>query len=88
MAGNLENVGWCRPGCEGLYNILIMEELHTIVGCGAGTTTRVVYPHEERYERAENVKDPGLYIERLPELLERKRALLAPAVPEEISVAL
>ena len=58
------------------------------MGCGAGTTTRVVYPHEERYERAENVKDPGLYIERLPELLERKRALLAPAVPEEISVAL
>ena len=79
MAGNLENVGWCRPGHEGLYNILIMEEKQTIVGCGAGTTTRVVYPRENRYERVENVKDPGLYIERLDEMLARKRELLAPA---------
>ena len=78
MAGNLENVGWCRPGHEGLYNILIMEEKQTIVGCGAGTTTRVVYPGENRYERAENVKDPGLYIERLSEMLARKQELLAP----------
>ena len=77
MAGNLENVGWCRPGCEGLYNILIMEELQTIVGCGAGTTTRVLFPEEGRYERQENVKDPSLYAERLPELLEKKRRLLA-----------
>lgn len=76
MAGNLENVGWCRPGREGLYNILIMEELQTIVGCGAGTTTRVMFSGENRYERAENVKDPGLYIERLTELLERKKVLL------------
>ncbi|MGP1349515.1 MAG: coproporphyrinogen dehydrogenase HemZ [Stomatobaculum sp.] len=76
MAGNLENVGWCRPGREGLYNILIMEELQTIVGCGAGTTTRVMLPGEKRYERAENVKDPGLYMERLTELLERKKVLL------------
>jgi oxygen-independent coproporphyrinogen-3 oxidase len=79
MAGNLENVGWCRPGHEGLYNILIMEEKQTIVGCGAGTTTRVIYPGENRYERVENVKDPGLYIERLSEMLARKRELLAPA---------
>ena len=76
MAGNLENVGWCRPGREGLYNILIMEELQTIVGCGAGTTTRVVFPDEDRYERAENVKDPELYAARLEEMVGRKKSLL------------
>lgn len=90
MAGNLENVGWCRPGHEGLYNILIMEEKETIVGCGAGTTTRVVFPGEDRYERVENVKDPALYIERLEEMISRKRKLLSPdsvgksaEIPEE-----
>lgn len=90
MAGNLENVGWCRPGHEGLYNILIMEEKETIVGCGAGTTTRVVYPGEDRYERVENVKDPALYIARLDEMLARKEGLLSPdsagkraEIPEE-----
>ena len=76
MAGNLENVGWCRPGHEGLYNILIMEELQTIIGCGAGTTTRVMFPGENRYERAETVKDPDLYAANLPEMLRRKAEVL------------
>ena len=77
MAGNLENVGWCRPGREGLYNILIMEELQTIVGVGAGTTTRVMFPEENRYERAENVKDPLLYVQKAEEMAERKRRLIS-----------
>ena len=77
MAGNLENVGWCRPGREGLYNILIMEELQTIVGAGAGTTTRVMFPEENRYERAENVKDPLLYVQKAEEMAERKRRLIS-----------
>ena len=76
MAGNLENVGWCRPGREGLYNILIMEELQTIVGAGAGTTTRVMFPEENRYERAENVKDPLLYVQKAEEMTAKKRRLL------------
>ena len=78
MTGNFENVGYCRPGHEGLYNILIMEEKQTIIGCGAGTTSKFVYPGITRIERAENVRDPGLYIEKLPEMLGRKRRLLRP----------
>ena len=31
MAGNLENVGYARPGKEGIYNILIMEEKQSIL---------------------------------------------------------
>ena len=77
MAGNFENVGYCRPGREGLYNILIMEEKQTIVACGAGTTSKIVFPEENRLERAENVKDPALYIERLGDMLSRKEKLLA-----------
>jgi coproporphyrinogen dehydrogenase HemZ len=77
MAGNFENVGYCRPGKEGLYNILIMEEKQTILACGAGTTSRFVYPGENRIERAENVKDPALYILRLDEMLLRKQKYLA-----------
>jgi len=75
MAGNLENVGWCKKGKEGLYNILIMEELETIVGCGAGTTTRVMRGAGQ-YDRLENVKDPGLYVERLKEMLAKKERAL------------
>lgn len=77
MAGNFENVGYARPGKACLYNILIMEEKQTILACGAGTTTKVVFPAENRLERVENVKDVEQYIARIGEMLERKEKMLA-----------
>ena len=76
MAGNFENVGYALPGKACIYNILIMEEMQTIAACGAGTTTKVVYPAEHRRERAENVKDVEQYISRIDEMIGRKDALL------------
>ena len=40
--GNLENVGFAKPGSECLYNIYMMEELHSIFGAGAGAVTKLV----------------------------------------------
>lgn len=77
MAGNFENVGYAAPGKACIYNILIMEEKQTIVACGAGTTTKRLYPEENRIERVENVKDVEQYISRIDEMIERKRKLLA-----------
>lgn len=76
MAGNFENVGYAAPGKECIYNILIMEEKQTIVACGAGTTTKVVFPKENRLERVENVKDVGQYIDRIDEMIARKEKML------------
>ncbi len=75
MAGNFENVGYALPGKECIYNILIMEEQQTIIGCGAGTTTKRVIPEETRIERVENVKNVEQYMERIDEMIERKRKL-------------
>lgn len=75
MAGNFENVGYAKDGKEGIYNILIMEEKQTIVACGAGSISKRVYP-DGRIERCENVKDVSQYIERIVEMIERKRVLL------------
>ena len=55
-----------------------MEEQQTIIGCGAGTTTKLVIPGENRIERVENVKNVEQYIERIDEMIERKRNLLNP----------
>ena len=74
MAGNFENTGFARPGTEGIYNILIMEEKQSIVACGAGSTTKAVFA-QDRIERAENVKDVETYIKRVDEMIERKRKL-------------
>ena len=74
MAGNLENIGFSKPGKECLYNILIMEEKQTIIACGAGTSSKRVCG-DGRIERIENVKDPKLYIERLDEMIMRKESM-------------
>ena len=73
MAGNFENVGYSKPGREGIYNILIMEEKQTIMAVGAGASTKVVFPEETRIERVENVKDVTTYIENIDEMIDRKR---------------
>lgn len=72
IAGNMENVGYAKEGCEGIYNILIMEEKQTIIALGAGSVTKYVYPDGERIERVDNVKNVDLYIERIDEMIERK----------------
>ena len=48
----------------------------TIIGCGPGVTTKVVYPAENRRERCENVKEVEQYISRIGEMLERKEKIL------------
>ena len=74
MAGNFENVGYSTEGKAGLYNVLIMEEKQTILAAGPGASTKFVFENGARIERVENVKDLKQYIERIDEMLERKRA--------------
>ena len=40
--GNYENVGFAKPGTEGLYNIYMMEEVHSIFAAGAGAVSKLV----------------------------------------------
>ena len=74
---NLENIGWAKPGFECLYNIYIMEEVHTILSAGAGGSTKLVIPGRRRgkIERIFNFKYPTEYIDRFAELLDRKKAV-------------
>ncbi|MDI9493634.1 MAG: coproporphyrinogen dehydrogenase HemZ [Bacillota bacterium] len=73
MAGNLENVGYCFPGEESLYNIRIMEENQTILALGAGGISKVWYPDENRLERIPNVSNYEIYIERIEKMIQRKK---------------
>ncbi len=70
MSGSFENVGWCIRGAEGLYNIYIMEELHSILSLGAGGSTKMVDPVAGRIERVFHAKYPNEYITR-PEKIEK-----------------
>ena len=74
MSGSFENVGWSRDGRDCLYNIYMMEELHSILSLGGGGMTKINLPGG-RLTRFHNPKFPEQYIEQFDTVLEQKRAL-------------
>ena len=74
MSGSFENVGWSRDGLDCLYNIYMMEEIHTILSLGGGGMNKVNLP-TGRLERFHNPKFPEQYIEMLPDVLRQKEEL-------------
>lgn len=77
IAGNLENTGYAREGCAGLYNMLIMEEVQTIMAIGSGASSKFILDSSgggPRIERVENVKSVKDYIERIDEMIKRKKS--------------
>ncbi len=70
--GNQENVGWAKNGKDGLYNVYIMDETHTILACGAGAVSKLKQPNSEYLERIFNYKFPYEYNDSFEEMLNRK----------------
>ncbi len=80
ISGNYENTGYAKDGKAGIYNILINEEVQSIVALGAGTVTKRVFKKEGRIERCDNVKDIRLYMDNIDQMIERKKKLFE--IPE------
>ena len=76
MSGSFENVGWSRDGLDCLYNIYMMEEVHTILSLGGGGMNKVNFP-DGSLKRFHNPKFPEQYIEMIDSVLEQKRELFA-----------
>lgn len=75
--GNLENVGYAKPGTECLYNVYTMDETHSILACGASAVSKLRQPHGSYIERIFNFKYPYEYISRFNELIERKKGVIS-----------
>ncbi len=77
MAGNLENVGYAKPGKACLYNIGNMEETVSVLALGAGAITKWLFGDRSlRIERAPNVRNIEEYIRRVDEMVRRKRDVI------------
>lgn len=77
MVGNLENIGFCFPGYEGIYNMQIMEERQTVLGLGAGAVSKLVILSEDRLERIQNPKSLQHYMERGMDIAREKEEIIA-----------
>ncbi len=67
--GNHENVGYTKEGHESYYNIAMMNEIETILGFGAGATSRIVRREYEKIEHLENYKYPAEYLKNNEKIL-------------------
>ena len=76
MSGGLENVSWCLPGTENHYNIIMMEELQSVLSLGAGGVTKLVDRSSGRIVRLTNPKYPHDYLAMSAKVLEQKDEIL------------
>ena len=74
MSGSFENVGWSLPGKDCLYNIYMMEEVHSIVSVGGGSISKRNMP-DGTLQRFPNPKFPEQYIEMIDTVLEKKKEM-------------
>ena len=76
MSGSFENVGWSRDGLDCLYNIYMMEEVHTILSLGGGGMNKVNFP-DGSLKRFHNPKFPEQYIEMIDDVLRQKEEMFS-----------
>ncbi len=76
ILGNLENVGYAMPTQESIYNIVIMEEVQSIIGLGCGASSKFVHPKNgSNYALCES-KDPKSYNDGFVKYTEDKLKIL------------
>ncbi len=78
MSGGFENIGWCRPGTQSAYNIIMMEELHSVLALGGGGMTKLLPADRSSILRINNPKYPREYLERIDDLCAEKENLTWP----------
>jgi len=76
MSGSFENVGWSRDDLDCLYNIYMMEEVHTILSLGGGGMNKVNFP-DGSLKRFHNPKFPEQYIEMIEDVCRQKEEMFA-----------
>ncbi len=72
---NLENIGYAKVGAEGLYNIYIMEEIHSILAAGAGAVSKLIRNRSQKVARIFNYKYPFEYQKGFEEMKRRKEEI-------------
>ena len=77
MSGSFENVGWARPGAVCAYNIVMMEELQTVLSLGAGGITKLVDPDHGQIIRLNNPKYAKEYLESWDKIATDKKTAAA-----------
>ena len=77
MSGQIENVGWCRKGSEGIYNVQIMGERQIILGTGVAASTKVPDHAAKKIRTAFNAKDLKTYMRDIDRYITRRDLVIS-----------
>lgn len=77
ISGQIENIGWCKKGAEGIYNVQIMDERQTVIGIGAAASTKVPDNEEMRMATTFHAKDLITYLRDIDKYIDNRRKSLA-----------
>lgn len=72
-SGNLENVGYTKPGKACLYNMDVMEEDTTVFAAGAAAISKKVTPAINLIERNANYKEPLEYVKHFDTVMQKQK---------------
>ena len=75
IKGNSENIGYTKEGNESIYNMVIIEELETILACGLGASSKII-TGENKHEPVRNLKSLEEYSKRIDEIIIKKKNIL------------
>ncbi|HKM01567.1 MAG TPA: coproporphyrinogen dehydrogenase HemZ [Sedimentibacter sp.] len=75
IKGNSENVGYTKEDRESIYNMVIIEELETILACGLGASSKIM-TGENNHKPVRNFKSLEEYSNRIDEIINKKKSLL------------
>ena len=76
-SGQIENVGWCKRGAEGIYNVQMMGERQTILGIGGAASTKIPDFANKKIQTAFNAKDLTTYLRDVEKYIARRENILA-----------
>lgn len=77
ISGQIENIGYCKRGAEGIYNIQIMDERQTILGVGAAASTKVPDNENMCLQSAFHAKDLTTYLRDIDKYIDNRAKVLA-----------
>ena len=88
ISGGIENIGWCKSGAEGIYNVQIMDEQQTILGVGSAASTKIPDNEAKCLQSTFHAKDLETYLRDVDKYIDNREKILAmvykPVTVEEI----
>ena len=70
---NGENIGFCRPYSICKYNVYMMEDVHSVIACGSGASSKLV--KDGKVSRVINVKYPMEYVRNYEKIIKNTNTI-------------